>query len=173
MTPTRWAIAAFWIFMAVLGVYYAVHDVMLPAPPPPPPPQQGLLPALPGPAAPAAAAPNAEVKLTHYATHITPGALEFSVDVTLQNVGSKKATGVQVMVHPYVGNQDTNKSQMGPDEIPGQQGGDPLHNVVQNLDYPDIDPGQTATQSFTLPVRSDADPAQRDDSAQVIFQTAP
>ena len=159
--------------MAVLGVYYAIHYAMLPAPPPPPPQQQGLLPPLPGAAAPAAVSPNAEVKLSHYVTHITPGALEFSVDVTLQNVGSKNATGVQVMVHPYVGNQDTNKSQMGPDEIPGQQGGDPMRNVVQNLDYPDIDPGQTATQSFTLPVRSDADPAEHDANLQVIFVTVP
>jgi len=167
------AIAAFWILMVVGGVYYAVHDAMLPAPPPPPPPQQGLLPALPGSASPAAVSPNADVKLLHYVAHITPGALEFSVDVTLQNVGSKKATGVQVMVHPYVGNQDTNKSQLGPDEIPGQQGGDPMRNVVQNLDYPDIAPGASATQTFTLPVRSDADPAQRDDNARVVFVTAP
>ncbi len=169
MTPTRWAIAAFWTILIVMGGYYAVYYAMLP--PPPQPPEPHWFPPAPG--TPAPPAPNAEVKLMHYVEHTTPGSAEFSVDVTVQNVGGKKATAVQVTVHPYVGNTDVDKSQNGPDEIPNQMGGDPMRLVVQNLSYPDLDPGQSATQSFTLPMRSDADAAQRDDKAQVVFQTAP
>jgi hypothetical protein len=174
MTPTRWAIAAFWVFMVLLGVYYAFNSASQPPPPAPAAAQQPQwTPApLPG-STPPPRSPNADLRLTHYVAHITPGSPEFSVDVTMENFGSKKATGVEVTVHPYIGNQDTVKSQAGPDEIPGQPGGDPLHNVVQNLAYPDIDPGQTAVQSFTLPMRPDADPCQRDDHPEITFQSAP
>jgi hypothetical protein len=170
MTPTRWAIAAFWVVMLLAGVFYFLDYSALP--PPPPVPEKHWFPEpLPGTVT-TVQAVNADVKLTHYVAHITPGAMSFSVDVTVQNRGRKKATGVQVTVHPYIGNQDTNKQAIGPDEIPLQQGGDPMANVVQNLNYPDIDPGQSATQSFTLPMRSDADPSQRDDKPEITFQTA-
>jgi hypothetical protein len=170
MTPTRWAIVTFWVLVVLAGAYYALDYSMVPAPPPAPE-QHWFPPPLPG-SQPPPRPPDADVKLTHYVAHITPGAPTFSVDETVENQGSKKATGVEVVVHPYIGNQDTNKKEYGPDEIPGQQGGDPMANVVQSLGYPDLDPGQTATQSFTLPMRTDADPSQRDDKPQIIFQTA-
>lgn len=170
MTPTRWAIAAFWTILIVVGAYYAIYYALLPAPPPPPE-QHFFPPALPGGTA-AAPSPEAQVKLTHYVAHITPGSAEFSVDVTVQNVGGKKAAGVQVTVHPYVGSMDADKTQYGPDEIPNHMGGDSMKNVVQNLGFPDLNPGQSATQSFTLPMRPDADPAQRDDTPQIVFESA-
>jgi hypothetical protein len=168
MTPTRWAIAAFWTILIVMGAYYAIYYAMLPAPAPVP--EQHWFPPAPG--APPPPVADADIHLTHYVAHITPGSAEFSVDVTVQNVGAKKATGVQVTVHPYVGNMDVDKSQNGPDEIPNQMGGDPMRFVTQNLSYPDLDPGQSATQSFTLPMRSDADAAQRDDKPQITFESA-
>ncbi len=158
--------------MLLAGAYYMFDYSVQPAPPAPPE-QHWMPPPLPGSTAAPARSPDADVRLIHYVTHVTPGSLEFSVDVILQNVGSKKATGVQVVVHPYVGNISTSKTQQGPDEIPSFPNGDPMAHVVQNLNYPDLDPDQTSTQSFTLPMRSDADPADSDDKAQVIFQTVP
>jgi hypothetical protein len=168
MTPTRWAITAFWTILIVVGAYYAIYYAMLPVPPPPP--EEHFFPAAPD--APPPPVADADVRMTHYVAHITPGSATFSVDVTVQNMGAKKATAVQVTVHPYVGSVDVDKSQNGPDEIPNQMGGDPMRFVVQNLGYADLDPGQSATQSFTLPMRSDADAAQRDDKAQAVFETA-
>jgi hypothetical protein len=170
MTPTRWAIAAFWTILIVVGAYYAIYYALLPAPPPPPE-QHFLPPSFPGSTA-AAPPAEAQVKLTHYVAHITPGSAEFSVDVTVKNIGGKKAAGVQVTVHPYLGTMDTDKTQNGPDENANQMGGDPMRNVLQNLSFPDLDPGQSATQTFTLPLRSDAQPAERDDTAQIVFESA-
>lgn len=171
MTPTRWAIVAFWVVMMLIGVY-SIFNYTAKPPPPPEPEKHWFPPPLPG-TGPAAPSPDAQVKLTHYIAHITPGGTSFSVDVIVQNLGSKKATGVVAIVHPYIGTRDTDKNAIGPDEIPMQHSGDPLANVTQTLNYPDLKPGQAATQSFTLPKRFDADPAQRDDKAQVIFQTVP
>ena len=171
MTTTRWAIVAFWSVIILVGAYYFLSYSAAP-PPPPVPEQHWFPPPLPG-STPAQPPPDAEVKLTHYMVHLQPGAMSFSVDVTVQNIGSKKATAVSAIVHPYVGSQDTNKNAIGPDEIPLQQGGDPMAVVTQTLNYPDLDPGQTGTQSFTLPMRSDADASQRDDHAKVAFQTVP
>jgi hypothetical protein len=171
MTNTRWAVVAFWVVMMLIGVY-SIFDYTAKPAPPPVPEKHWFPPPLPG-SVPARRSPDALVKLTHYLAHIKPGATSFDVDVIVQNVGSKKATGVVVLVHPYVGTRDTDKKAIGPDEIPMQQGGDPLAAVTQTLTYPDLKPGETGTQSFTLPIRFDADPAQRDDKAQVMFQTVP
>jgi len=171
MTKTRWAIVAFWVAMMLLGVY-SIFDYTAKPAPPPVPEKHWFPPPLPG-SVPAQRPPDALVKLTHYIAHIKPGASTFSVDVIVQNLGSKKATDIAVVVHPYIGTRDTDKNAIGPDEIPQQHYGDPLANVTQTLNYPDLKPNETGTQSFTLPVRFDADPAQRDDKAQVVFQTAP
>jgi hypothetical protein len=169
MTPTRWLIVAFWTGIILIGAFYMFQSVMTP-PPPPVPEKHWFPPPLPGSTAPTASA-NADVRLTHYILHLQPGAMSFTADVVIQNFGQKKATGIEVSVQPYVGNRDTNPKQPGPDEIPAQAGGDPMANVLQSVDFADLGPGETATQTFTLPVRSDADPAQTALKPKVIFQT--
>jgi hypothetical protein len=169
MTPTRWLIVAFWTGIILVGLFYMFQSVMTP-PPPTVPEKHWFPPPMPG-SVPAAPSADADVRLIHYVAHITPGAMSFTSDVVVKNFGSKKATGIQVRVQPYVGNQNSNPSQPGPDEIPAQSGGDPLANVVQWVDFADLGPGETATQSITLPMRSDADPAQTC-VGKVVFQTA-
>jgi hypothetical protein len=128
---------------------------------------RGLLPG----SLPAARSPNADVHLTHFVTHLTPGQSDFTIDVTVENRGLKKATAVQAIIHPYVGTRDTLAKANGPDEMPLQVGGDPMRNVTENVAFPDLDPGKSATQTMQFPMRSDADPRQRDDDAKVTFQT--
>jgi hypothetical protein len=171
MTTTRWLIVAFWVAMLLVGVVYVSQAVMAP-PPPPVPEKHWFPPPLPGSVPPAAPA-NAEVHLVHYIMKRVPDTSTFTADVTVQNVGLKKATSVQVKIQPYVGTMDTNKAQPGPDEIPDQPGGDPMANVVQWVTFPDLAPDETSTQTLSFSMRSDADPAQSQPHAEVEFQTAP
>jgi hypothetical protein len=166
MTPTRWLIAAFWTIILCIGVSYMFQSVTAPVPPPPVA-RHWMPPPLPG--APVASQ-DADVRLIHYVPHIVPGAMTFTCDVVVKNFGKKKATEVQVRIQPYVGNKDTNPAQPGPDEIPAQPGGDPMANITQWVSFSDLGPGETATQSLTFPMRSDADPAQAF-KPQVTFQT--
>jgi hypothetical protein len=168
MTPTRWLIVAFWAVLFLVTAVYVFQGITVTTPPPPPE-KHWFPPPLPGSTAPTSA-PDADVRLIHYVPHIAPGATTFTADVIIKNFGQKKATAIQVRVQPYVGNRDTNPAQPGPDEIPAMPGGDPMANVVQWVDFPDLGPGETATQSITLTMRSDADPAQSF-VPKVVFQT--
>jgi hypothetical protein len=167
MTPTRWLIVGFWAVIILLAAKWMISGILAPPPPAPAPPKEWL--PLPTPGTPLPAAPQADVRLTHYVPKVTPGSMSFTVDVTIQNFGQKKATGIQVRIQPYVGNTNS-KTAPGPDEIPIQPGGDPMANVSQWLDFPDLDAGATETQSVTLPMRSDADPAESF-KPQIVFQT--
>ena len=46
-----------------------------------------------------------------------------------------------------------------------------MANVTQWVNFSDIGPGETATQTITLPMRSDADPAEVVFKPKVTFQT--
>jgi hypothetical protein len=109
MTPTRWLIVAFWTGIILVGLFYMFQSVMTP-PPPTVPEKHWFPPPMPG-SVPAAPSADADVRLIHYVAHITPGAMSFTSDVVVKNFGSKKATGIQVRVQPYVGNQNSNPSQ--------------------------------------------------------------
>jgi hypothetical protein len=165
MTPTRWIITAFWAVVILLTLKYVFTDVTAVAPPTAPE-QHWYPPPLPGSPLPASA--QADVRLIHYVPQVTPGAGSFTADVTIQNFGQKKATGIQVRIQPYVGTADSTAAP-GPDEMP--TGGDSVTAVFQWLDFPDLAPGATEMQTVTLPMRSDATPAE-EFKPQVIFQTA-
>jgi hypothetical protein len=171
MTPTRWLITGFWIVILVLGVkaFYDFNSKVSATPAVPE--QHWFPPGMPG-SEPAAKPNVADVRLIHYVPHVAPGAMSFTADVVVQNFGMKKATGIQVRVQPYVGNTENSKTAPGPDEIPNLSGGDPMVNVFQWVDFPDLAPGATSTQTITLSRRSDADPAQSF-KPQVVFQTVP
>jgi hypothetical protein len=168
MTPTRWLIAAFWIVIALVGVSYLFQSVTV-APAPTVTKVEKHWTPLPLPGAPTVS-PDADVRLIHYVPHLVPGAMTFTSDVVIKNFGSKKATAIQVLIQPYVGNKDSIPAQPGPDEIPAQPGGDPMANITQWVDFSDLGPGETATNSVTFPMRSDADPAQAF-KPKVTFQT--
>ena len=114
--------------------------------------------------------PDADVRLLHYVPHIVPGAMTFTSDVIIKNFGSKKATAIQVLVQPYASDQSSNPNAPGPDEIPQQQNGDPMASITQWVDFSDLGPGETATNSLTFPMRSDASPAEAF-KPKVTFQT--
>jgi hypothetical protein len=171
MTPTRWLIVAFWVGIIAVGAFYAFQSINAP-PPPIVPEKHWFPPPLPGSVPPVPSA-NADVRLIRYVMKQPPNTSAFTVDVTVQNVGQKKATAVQVKIQPYVGTMDTNKAQPGPDEIPAQPGGDPMVNSAQWVAFGDLAAGQTATQTLTFPMRGDAAPAESQPNAPVQFQTAP
>ena len=166
MTPTRWLIVAFWAVVILIAAKYAFVAILTP-PPPPVAEQHWFPPPLPGSAP--TASPDADVRLIHYVPKVQPDATSFTADVTVKNFGQKKATGIEVRVQPYVGTADDKKAP-GPDEMPNQPGGDPMANVFQWVEFPDVGPGETATQTITLPMRSDAVPAE-EFKPQVVFQT--
>jgi hypothetical protein len=171
MTTTRWLIAAFWVAMFLVGAFYLVQSLLAP-PPPPVPEKHWFPPPLPG-SVPPAASPNADVRLAAYVMKKVPNSSTFNVDVTVKNVGLKKATDIQVKIQPYNGTMDTSTTQHGPDEIPDLPKGDPMATVFQWVTFPDLPPGQSSTQTLTFSMRDDAEPAESLPNPQVQFQTAP
>lgn len=167
MTPTRKLIVGFWVALLLIGAwkFYGYNHTMTSTPPAPE--KHWFLPA---PGSAPAKAPVADVRMTRYARRISSSGTFFTADVTVQNFGQRKATGVQARVQPYVGNRGTNPAAPGPAGIPSFPNGDPMTNIYQWVSFPDLAPGATATQTITLPMRSDADPAQSF-KPHVIFQT--
>jgi hypothetical protein len=70
----------------------------------------------------------------------------FTIHVTLKNTGNAKATGVQVRVRPYrglrMGDEDAGNKPLYilPED-------DPLSQYGQWVDFPDLAPGESSTQS--------------------------
>ena len=172
MTTTRWMIAAFWAVMIVIGLTYAVESIL--APPPKVVPEKHWFPA-PLPSANAASSASADVRMTHY-IESSAGISTFNVEVTLKNFGRKKATGVQIKIFPYTVGSDTNVEPHvhGPDEMPLTHGqGDILQTAFQYITFPDIAPGDSSTQTVSLPNRSDADPSDSQPKPEIQFSNAP
>jgi hypothetical protein len=90
---------------------------------------------------------GADVQQTHYAIeNNVPANGNFTIHVTLKNVGNAKALGVQVHVRPYrgmrLGDEDVGNSTLRilPDD-------DPLSQYGEWVPFPDLAPGESNTQS--------------------------
>ena len=170
MTTTRWIITAFWAVMILVGLTYAIESIL--APPPPVAPEKHWFPA-PLPSSTTTTSAGADVRMTHY-IESNAGISLFNVAVTLKNFGQKKATGVQIKIFPYTIGRDMDPNVHGPDEMPVTHGqGDILQTASQDITFPDIAPGDSSTQTVSLPMRSDGDPSDSQPKPEIQFSTAP
>ncbi len=155
MTRTRQLIIAFWIFIVImLGWQFYSYDA-------------GLTQAAkdnstqgnnvflhytgPPAATPSAAQPEGpDVRQIKYTVeNNVPENGSFTVHVTLKNVGTAKAVGVQIHVRPYrgmrLGDEDVGNSTLSilPDD-------DPLSQYGSWVSFPDLAPGEASTQSVVF-----------------------
>jgi len=125
--------------------------------------------------APAAAAPvaprnGADVVQTKFEVQPnTPENGSFTCLVTLKNVGNQKATGVQISVRPYrgVSNVDIDVGQERGGVLPED---DPISQYNAWVDFPDLAPGESSTQSVNFLNRNDYSPGINPDP-EIIFQS--
>ncbi len=176
MTPIRWLIVSFWIFIVgmLLWQFYdydaSVKEEAIVHPQQehfffyntnagaapsvvPPPPVNG-----------------ADVHQVGYSVERNkPGAGNFTVHVVLKNVGNAKATNIQVFVRPFrgttVGDEDIDRTQahMLSDN-------DPTSLYGQSLAFPDLAPGESATQTTVFVSRPGITPG-TNPRAQINFQS--
>lgn len=85
----------------------------------------------------------------------TPGS--FTCLVTLKNIGTAKATNIQVCVRPYRGipnnDEDVSRNVVKPIDD-----NNPLAQVSQWVSFPDIAPGESSTQSCSFVSKSGVKP---------------
>ncbi len=79
----------------------------------------------------------------------SPTPATFTCRVTLKNVGHAKAVNVQVRVRPYRG-QPIGDVDMGRTALKPVDDGSPISPYGQWIDFPDLPPGESSTQSATF-----------------------
>lgn len=157
----RWLIVAFWAFVIIMcGKSFYDYNSSLDKQATAQVEQHAFAPPLPGAQPPAAPSQNADVRQVSYIPTETPMSSQFTAMLTIKNFGGKTATNIQVRVQPYITSVDSSK-QVGPDEILNPSTTDQMANVFQWVEFPDLAPGQTATQTLTFPLRPDAEPRTR------------
>jgi hypothetical protein len=147
MTPLRWLIVCFWVFVGAM-LFKQCHDsdaqrqeqakkvdahyFFAPAPttPTPTPPET-----------------KADVQQTAFIVQDdTPGPGNFTCVVTLKNVGSLTAKNIQIQVRPFRG-AHTGNDNVGHTPFGILSDNDPLAQMSVSLAFSDLAPGQQATQS--------------------------
>jgi hypothetical protein len=158
MTPTRWLIAAFWVFvLAMCGKSFYDYNKHLDSVETAQEEKHYFPPPLPGNAPAATPSTDADVRQVTYSPKETQGASQFTAELVIKNFGQKKATNIQVRVQPYVRSTDTS-SQVGPDEILNPNTVDTMAGYYVYEEFPDLGPGESASKTLTFPVRTDAAP---------------
>ncbi len=176
MKPLHWVAVLFWILVTVMilkGCHDSdVHRDQVDAQTqkhfffshPPAAPKQFFLPSQ---------SPNADVQQISFVVHPdTPYQGQFTCDVTVKNMGGKKAIGVQVAVRPFRG------AMRGDDNLGGRTGGfsmvkdnDPLAQQTSWLTFPDLAPGAQGTQSAVFLGQPNVTPG-KNPKPEIDFQNA-
>jgi hypothetical protein len=173
MTKTRWLILLFWV--VVIGmILKQCHDSDAkqqqefqahPAqthffftPPPKPP------------AAPLPPKQDADVQQTSFTVQDdTPGPGSFTCQVTVQNKGLSKAQSVQVQVRPFFGaHRDDEGGRINDTRINGM---DPIVQTNTWVSFPDLNPGESSTQTATFLDQPHIHPG-FNSQPQIKFETA-
>jgi hypothetical protein len=173
MTPLRWFIVLFWvvvIFMILKGCYDSEmareHEEQMHPPAP-----SGLpFPPAPQPTPPPAPTPQgAKVVQTGCVIQFETPPGNFTCVVTVKNIGDQKATGVQLHLRPYRG------SMRGLVDIGPQRGTlsdtDPLSQMGTWLGFPDLAPGDSATQTASFMNQPNIMPGRNPDP-EIDYKTA-
>jgi hypothetical protein len=159
MTPVRWLIVLFWvfvIFMLLKGCYdteasRAHQEELRQAPPP----------VSAAPAPPPAPTAPAKVVQTSCMIEVDTPPGSFTCEVTVKNVGGEKATGVEVHVRPFRGSR-RGLVDIGPMGPPLNEN-DPLSLMGTWIAFPDLAPGESSTQTATFPSQPNIMPSQNPD----------
>ncbi len=173
MTPVRWAIVVFW-FVVIVMIIKSCHDAEEQRK------QDALLhpqadrftftePSAPPAPAPAPA-PEARVEQISFSTKpSTPTPGSFTCFVTLRNTGSKKAQNIQIRVRPYRGTPYGDPD-YGHQNLRPLSETDPLSQYGSWIGFPDLDPGQSSTQSVVFLDHPNATPG-TNPTPEIIFGT--
>ncbi len=176
MSPTRQAIIAFWVIIVILLLWqFHTYNTGMTKQETEHPAQQHFYfynrPAAPAAAASAVHVDAADVEQTGFNVQMnTPYAGSFTCQVTLKNLGTLKATGVQVNVRPYrgvaLGDVDNGRT------LPGTlNDNDPVSQIGQWVGFPDLGPGESATETAVFLRRSDHSPG-TNPQPEILFDTA-
>jgi hypothetical protein len=176
MTRTNWLIVGFWAFIVigctwqcssynthldketeahpVRGEFFFYHSKNDPA-------HGGV-----------ATVAGAQVQQLNYWTEPeTPSSGMFTSHVVLKNTGSAKATAVEIWVRPYkgiyTGDEDNGRSSRPEGNLSDN---DPLTQYGQWVNFPDIAPGETATETVVFVARPGFNLG-NNPTPQIIFST--
>jgi hypothetical protein len=173
MTPTRWVIVFFWIFVgamiikSILDSEAAHHQAAIDHPQQ----KQFFFTPPPGKVAPAAVNPNADVRQIGYTIQDnTPGAGSFTYQVTLKNVGSRKATAIQIHVRPFRGAINGDEDVGHATALKPLQDSDPMSQYGSWITFPDLAPGESSTQSAIFMDRPNLLPG-KNPNPEITFET--
>jgi len=172
MTPLRWVIVFFWLFVAVMLLKTFLdseakrkEEIVLH-----PEQKQFFFTPPPGQAAPVVPSANADVQQTAFAVQEETPPGNFTCTVTVQNVGSKKAENVQVRVRPYRGSS-TGSTELGHGRFHLLDENDPLSQMGSWVSFPDLAPGASATQSVVFLNQFNVNPG-KNPKPEITFETA-
>ena len=100
----------------------------------------------------------------------SPGLGSFTCRVTLKNVGRLKATGVQVNVRPYKGIALGDVDEGGHHNTNNLSDTDPTSLIGQWVTFPDLAPGESATQTAVFIMRREVQPGTNPEP-EIIFDS--
>jgi hypothetical protein len=177
MTPMRWAITLFWVFIGIMLIkqfydYDQGRQKQLVAHPTPQhyffnattPPE--FLP-------PAAKNPHlrsANVHQMRYWVEDHSGSTgSFTAYVVLKNLGNAKATGIQAQVRPYRGSM-MGDVDGGHSSLHALSDNDPMSQFGQWINAPDLAPGESTTQTVVFVNHPGYGPGSNP-SPQILFET--
>jgi hypothetical protein len=153
MTPTRKLIFAFWVFIVImlLWQFYSYNESLKQQAIDHPTQTQFIF--IHTNAPPAAAAPvqknGPDVRQVGYTVESNaPSDGNFTIHVTLKNVGTAKAVSVQIHIRPYRG------MRLGDEDVGSHLSilpeDDPLSQYGTWITFPDLAPGESSTQSVVF-----------------------
>jgi hypothetical protein len=173
MTPTRWLILLFWVFVigmllkqchdsdAARQQQFQVnpppsHFFFTPPPKPPPPP-----------APPKAGADVQQIRFI--VQDNTPGPGTFTCQITVQNKGLSRAHNIQVQVRPFFGaHKDDEGGRINDTSLSSV---DTIQQMSTWVSFPDLNPGETSTQTTTFLDQLHIHPGYNS-QPQITFETA-
>ncbi len=174
MSRTRLAIIAFWVVIIIMLIWqFRSYDTGLTQDSIDHPQQQHFFfyHTNSAPVAPSAAhSEGADVEQTAFDVQPNaPSAGNFTCRVTVKNLGTAKATGVQVDVRPYkgiaLGDLDNGHARPGT-----MNDSDPISQIGQWVTFPDLAPGEEATETAVFLNRSDVSPG-ANPQPEIVFET--
>jgi hypothetical protein len=94
----------------------------------------------------------------------------YTCHVTLKNTGKSKAINVQVCVRPFRGSVSGGADDSGPNVSTPIPDDDPRAQINQWLAFPDLDPGQSSTQSIVFTKVSNAPNFGNNPKPEIVFR---